>query len=115
MTEFTDVPTINDLYNQRQLVDGAIAMLDNGGNMTFFTIEQALPPQGVTPITTTAPARVTMPPPTPPDTVTNIRVWLVQRQSDIDSQLAALGVVNPPLSGGLVFTQAEQTLAATAG
>jgi hypothetical protein len=96
MTAFTDVPAVNDLYNQRQLVDAAITMLDNGGNMTFFTIEQPPSPGGTPPATTMAPARVTMPPPTPPDTVTNIRAWLVQRQADIDSQLAALGVVNPP-------------------
>jgi hypothetical protein len=101
MTDYTDVPAVNDLYNQRQLVDAAITMLDNGGNMTFFTIEQASPPEGVTPTTTTAPARVTMPPPTPPNTVATIRAWLIQRQSDIDSQLAALGVVNPPMKRGL--------------
>jgi len=97
MTEFTDVPAANDLYNERKLVDSAIALLDDGGNMTFFTIEQAPPPEGTLPTTTSPPVRVTMPPPTPPDTVTNIRAWLVQRQADIDSQLAALGVVNPPV------------------
>lgn len=96
MTQYTDVPEVNNLYNERQQVDAAIAMFDSGGNMTHFTVEQAPPPEGTTLLTTAPPVRIVIPPPTPPDTVANIRAWLVQRQTDIDNQLAALGVVNPP-------------------
>lgn len=96
MTEYSDVPEVNNLYSERQLVDAAITVLDGGGNMTSFAVEQAPPQPGAVLTSAMPPIRVVMPPPTPPDTVANLRAWLVQRQSDIDAQLAALGVVNPP-------------------
>ena len=96
MTEFTDIPEVNTLYEERMLVDSAITMIDAGGNMTFFTIEPKPLDPGMMPTGTQAPARITMPIPTPTATIDNIRAWLVQRQTDIDTQLASLGVTNPP-------------------
>jgi hypothetical protein len=86
MTEYSDVPDVSALYQQREIVSAAITTIDGGGNLTSITIA----PTG-------APGMpVMMPPPTPPETLADIRAWLVTRQADIDAQLAALGVVNPP-------------------
>lgn len=93
MTEYADIPDVNTLHSQREIVTNAITLIDNGGNVVNLTVS---PVAGATPSASTMPASVYMPPPTPQATIDNIRAWLVTRQSDIDAQLAALGVVNPP-------------------
>jgi len=89
LTDYSDVPQVNALHQERELVTSAITMIDDGGNMTFFTIEPAPPDPN-------AAVRVTMPPPTPAGTLADVRAWLVSRQNDLDQQLADLGVTNPP-------------------
>jgi len=91
MTAYSDVPQINALYQQRELITRAIAMLDDGGSMTNMTIRPR-PDESMTMMS----VMIAIPPPTPPDTVANIRAVLVTMQSDIDSQLAALGVTDAP-------------------
>jgi len=94
MTAYSDVPQINSLYQQRETVTNAITMLDTGGALTCVTISPPSPAEG-NPVAMMG-SMIYLTPPTPPDTVANIRAVLVTMQSDIDSQLADLGVTDQP-------------------
>jgi hypothetical protein len=45
MTEYSDVPQVNALYQESENVNTAIAMIDAGGTMTNFTVGPARPPE----------------------------------------------------------------------
>lgn len=99
MTEYNDVPTANALYVERQKVESAISLIDSGGDMSNFTISQPPSPPGGGPLPSSIPpTQIYIPPPTPQEVADVVRAWLVQRQTDLDTQLAALGVTNPPLT-----------------
>jgi hypothetical protein len=97
MTDYTNIPGANTLHQQREVVTQAIALLDGGGSLSSMSVA----PKPIEPGDAPGPmmmmgAQVYLPPPTPPATVAAVRDWLVQRQADLDAQLAAMGVTNPP-------------------
>jgi hypothetical protein len=98
MTDYTDIPDANMLHQQREVVTNAIAVLDDGGSLSYMSVAPRplepgeAPPMGPMMMGT----QVQLPPPTPPTTVAAVRDWLVQRQADLDAQLAAMGITNPP-------------------
>jgi hypothetical protein len=101
MTEYTDLPRASVLYGESERTQLAISNIDAGAPMTSFVIGapnvmglQAVSPTG----TTVMPTAVNITLEAPPSTqlMADLRAWLVQRQSDINAQLAALAVVNPP-------------------
>jgi hypothetical protein len=96
MSNYSDTPEINSLYEERENLTNGIACIDGGGSMTYFTIEAAPPAEGVVLMMPQVPVRVVMQPPTPQATLDNVRAWMVQRQADIDNQLSSLGVTNTP-------------------
>lgn len=92
MTDYTDIPEVNALYAEDQLIARAIAILDAGGTLSEMTISPAPPAEGEVPV---PPASVNVPS-ADPALLADVRAWLVQRQADLDAQLAALGIVNSP-------------------
>lgn len=92
MTEYSDIPDVSILYQQREVVTQAIAGLDAGGNITNLTIGV----EDQSGAMTQMPVSVQVPPPTPANVLADVREWLVARQADLDDQLAALGVTNSP-------------------
>lgn len=96
MSEYSDLPQINILYQEREIVTNGIAIIDDGGNLTNITLMPASTSASAPQTPMIMPAMISLPPPTPADTLANIRAWLVQRQADIDAELAALDVTNPP-------------------
>jgi hypothetical protein len=93
MTNYTDLPAANTLCQQREIVTNAIAMLDAGGAVSNLMIA---PPPDMPPGQVMMSASIAIPPPTPPSFVAEVRAWLIGREADLDSQLAALGVTDPP-------------------
>lgn len=93
MTDYTKVPEANALYQQREVVTNAVAMLDAGGSVSSLSIAPA-------PDTPPGPgimsSAIAVPAPTPPDLVAEVRAWLIERESELDAELAALGITNPP-------------------
>jgi hypothetical protein len=98
MTEYSDVPQANDLYQQRELVSQAIILLSqDGSGVTSMVVQGGTPtvgPPGSPP--PLMPVQVVIPLPNDPTLLTAVQNWLAAREVDLDSQLAVLGVVDPP-------------------
>jgi hypothetical protein len=95
MTDYSSIPQINQLYQQRENVTNSIDALDNGGYLSSIAITPAPPEAGMmAPTTMVSP--ISLQPPTSPETIAAIRAELVNIQADIDSQLAELGVTDAP-------------------
>lgn len=92
MTEYSSVPEVNALYQQREIITNAIAILDTGGSLSSISIA---PPPGMM-MAAPIGSNVALQPPTPPNVVADVRAVLVTMQADIDAQLAALGVTATP-------------------
>src|SRR5215469_3924367 len=97
MSDYSDVPQINTLFSENERVNEAIAVLNSGiGQLVTFTV--SIPPDKQTdPITVpNGPVQIIVyPPDTDPSTVTALLNLLNTKSSDIQNQLAALGVTNP--------------------
>lgn len=104
MTNYTDVPQVNALYQEQQQVQTAISHIDNGGTLTAFTIAPPAPPPY-------DPANSVPPPLSPtmqmdvriinigtvtPETMTALRAQLVERDGEITQNLTDLGVGPQP-------------------
>jgi hypothetical protein len=98
MTEYSNVPQVNALYQESQVVANAIRLIDQGGTLASFTISpppnQGGPPAGgmmmAVSISTTSPSS--------PALMSEIRKSLVDREGEIAKQLEDLGVTaQPPL------------------
>jgi hypothetical protein len=94
MTDYTDVPQASGLHQSRQNVTAAITLIDGGGIINNFSVAPQ-PTTGV-PVTNVGGAINILVPDASAELMTAARDWLVQRQADLDGQLAALGVTNPP-------------------
>ena len=91
MTDYSDIPQANVLHAEQERVTAAIQMLDTGGTLANLTIMPG-PQQGTMVM---MPSQIsTQGSPVPPETLANVRAWLVQRSSDIADELTALGVTN---------------------
>jgi hypothetical protein len=99
MTEYSNVPQVNALYQESQVVANAIRLIDQGGTLASFTISpppnnMGVPPTGgmmmAVSISTTSPSS--------PALMSEIRKSLVDREGEIAKQLEDLGVTaQPPL------------------
>ena len=97
MTEYSDVPQVNALYTELEKVNNSIVMIDSGqGTMTHFTIGNKPVPPGTTPVVTMMATQIALPGPATDTTMTEIRAQLVLYQTDLISQLNALGVTTTP-------------------
>ena len=102
MTNYTDVPQVNMLYQEQQQVQMGIAHIDNGGTLTAFTIAPP-PPPPYDPANPT-PAGVMMQMDVriinigtvAPETMAALRAQLVERDSEITQSLTDLGVGPQP-------------------
>jgi hypothetical protein len=96
MTDYNDVPQASGLYQNRQNVTYAIGLIDSGGVVITFTVgSQPATSGGTAGMAAVTPVSITVPDASA-DLMASARAWLVQRQADLDTQLAALGVSNPP-------------------
>jgi hypothetical protein len=96
MTDYSDIPQVNALYQEQQQVQQAITLIDMGGTLSnFIIVPPPYDPDNPT-STTLMGVSITLNKPAVPDTMVSIREQLVIRDNDIDDQLAALGVTNPP-------------------
>jgi len=92
MTQYSDLPQITALYQQREFVTQITTMLDRGGLISAFTVSPKIPEPGELP-PAEFPIQVSVPPESvTPTLINDIRQWCAQRQTDIDMQLADLGV-----------------------
>lgn len=97
MAAYDDIPQINALKQENDLVDNAIKMIDGGGTMASFVITPPpMPPEGGTGVFMMASSVSTAGSPPSVDTMLTVRAWLVQRSTDINAELVALGVTDPP-------------------
>jgi hypothetical protein len=104
MTDYSDVPQVTVLHSENERVQLAISNIDGGATLTMFSI--GAPPQsmGLQPQSPTgmvaAPiplsVTITLDAPASDQLMADIRTWLVDRQANLESQLAGLGVTNPP-------------------
>jgi hypothetical protein len=94
MTDYTDVPQASGLHQNRQSVTYAIGLIDSGGLIFSFTVGPQ-PTAGV-PVTNVGGSVNITVPNASAELMTAARDWLVQEQANLDNQLAALGVTNPP-------------------
>lgn len=92
MTDYTDLPQVNLLHQNREQVTSAINIMNSGGTMSQMTIT---PLSVIGTVVSYTPIQIVCPDPTP-ELLTAVTNWLVQRQATIDAQLAALGVENTP-------------------
>lgn len=98
MSQYSDVPAINVLYQENETVNNAITMIDSGGNLSNFTISP--PPPGEMGVPMMMAALITTGS-TEPDSalMADLRAWLVNRSNAILAELASMGVTEPPPSG----------------
>lgn len=108
MTDYTDIPDINKLYNEQQQVQAAIYNLERAGAIINMTIA---PPTNLPPMTNPNPGEPTDPPPpmasmsviialnlpNPPDLIDSALTALKARDDAITQELANMGVVNTPV------------------
>ena len=105
MIEYNDVAKINALYNENEMVNQAINLLDNGGKVTNFMVSPPPSPPAssmsgmpmpMAPMMMMA-VSITIPPPGAQDQFNQAaREQLVSRSAAIVQELATLGVTNPP-------------------
>lgn len=95
MTEYSDVPQVNTLYQESQQVDAAIALIDAGGTVGNFMVRP--PPPTEEPAPVMMGISITVPPGPPNEPLmADLRVLLVERQNAILAEMAALGVTATP-------------------
>jgi hypothetical protein len=110
MAEYTDIPQINDLYTEQQLVQTAIYNLETNGAIINMTVAPSTNPTMpvVTPLdpTMVPPAEVpkstvsviiNLKQPNSPELLAGAITALKSRDDEITQELAALGVVNTPV------------------
>jgi hypothetical protein len=101
VTNYTDVPQINALYQEQQQVQTAIGHIDNGGMLTAFTIAPP-PPPPYDPMNPTPPPMMQMDVriinigTVAPETMAALRAQLVERDGEITQNLTDLGVGPQP-------------------
>src|SRR5215469_13224075 len=104
MTNYADVPQAHLLYSELERTQMAVSNLDGGGTLISFSVGAPPTPMGLQPIpptgTGTVAQQVMITLDTPPSDqlMTDLRAWLVQRQTDLSNQLANLGVPDAPSS-----------------
>lgn len=91
MTEYTDVPQVQALYDEQARINRALDILDNyGGTIPAYTVSPTTGgvdvPIGVQ-ITTVDPGQ---------SLVSGVRSSLIQRNNQINKELRDLGVTNVP-------------------
>ena len=91
MTDYSDVPKINTLYQQQQTIRQGIASIDEGGNLSSISLSAPPSPMGMV-----MGATITLPTPATPETMAAIRAQLVIYDDEITKQLSALGVTGTP-------------------
>ena len=94
MTEYADVPLVNQLYVENQNVQNGIDLLNAGGTMSSFTLVAPSNPPPGSPLMMGATIQVTGP--MSPELTAALVATLEAKQMQIMEQLAALGVTDPP-------------------
>jgi hypothetical protein len=104
MTEYSDVPQANALYSESERNQLAVSNIDAGASLISFVIGAPQMLTTIQPVVgTTMPAQqvtITLGEPASDQLMADLRQWLVDRQSAINDQLAALEVTNPPAPPG---------------
>jgi hypothetical protein len=96
MTDYSDIPQVNALYQEQQQVQQAINLIDAGGTLATFAVRPPpYDPENPSPMMMMA-VSITLNEPAAPDTMVSIRAQLVIRNNEIDDELVALGIENPP-------------------
>ena len=95
MTQYTDLPQVQALYDESQRVTLAIEQLDAGADVAALTIGPP-PATGPDPAPASGNVTIILPSPSPPDIVAQAKNWLRQREKDIARELEALGVTALP-------------------
>jgi hypothetical protein len=107
VTDYSDIPQVNQLYIEQQQVETAISLIDNGGTLTAFTISPPPPPPPYDPMNPVPPSpmmmdvRITNIGTVAPETLTALRAQLVERDNEITAELTSLGVTTTPPSRSL--------------
>lgn len=95
MTAYTDVTQANALVEEQTRLSNGVAMLDNGGTVTSFTVS---PIAGTMPGPSMMPVSILTVVP-PADLIASARAAMVARHNAISDELTAIGVTGaPPLS-----------------
>jgi hypothetical protein len=112
VTEYTNIPQANALYSESERNQLAVSNIDAGATLTSFVI--SAPPTQlalIPPVAGTAPAQqvtITLGEPASDQLMADLRQWLVDRQTAINDQLAALEVTDPPAPPGPPPTKAAK-------
>jgi len=97
MVAYSDVPAVNALYQEQEQISHAIAMIDDGGKVTNFTVSQKpLDPLAMGGMMHMPVTIATSDPPA--ELMAQARAALVARQGAILTELAGLGVTDSPTS-----------------
>jgi hypothetical protein len=97
MTNYSDVPQVNTLYNEQQQVQSAIDYLSNGGNVTSMVVgPPSTPPDPGQPVPFQMPVSIMLTPPNSQDLIDQALIALKARDDAIYQELADLGVTNTP-------------------
>jgi len=95
MVAYTDVPAVNALYMEQEVVTSAITMIDAGGKVTSFTISPVPPDPEMLATMPAMPAMIAIPD-AQPELIDQARAALVIRQNEIVAELTALGITEGP-------------------
>lgn len=99
MTEFADLNQVNMLHQEALIIAQAINNLDADGYVSAMSCAPApyvYNPEAPTPPSLMMTVNVTLSPPTNPVLLVEIRKALVDREVEIATELAALGVTATP-------------------
>lgn len=97
MVDYNDIPQANALHSEQALISQGVAIIDGGGSVSSFTLSPAqMPLDPFTPPSQTVMAVFLQTINPTPAMMASIRAALVERSAEIDAELAALGVTNPP-------------------
>src|SRR5262245_41822225 len=102
MTDYSDIPQANSLYNEIEKCNLAIQMIDSGkGTLTAFTvgpIQTAPPPPGTAgvPGVNYSPVQIQLSEPASAETMTQIRAQLVSYQQSCVDKLTEMGYGTTP-------------------
>jgi hypothetical protein len=101
MADYADLDRINQLYLQSKQVAQAIDNIDGGGPLLSVVIgppPPPPPPEGgmPSPMMMGMVVNIAIPQPAAPATITGVRAQLVVMETDIATQLQALGVTATP-------------------
>jgi hypothetical protein len=95
MTDYSDIPQVNALYQEQEQVQSAIDYLTNGGGITMMTVSPPPAIAGISPMMQMA-VNIQLALPNPQSLIDQALSTLQQRQSDINDQLTALDITNTP-------------------